>query len=83
MEATKETALSSTVSAYQTIEKGRRLTSQWSGRHRAAHFGAAHRRVRRQIQKRFVDFSHNQFAIGWAPVEEANVFHDLFYWRRT
>ena len=26
------------------------LTSQWSGRLRAAHFGAAHRRVRRQMR---------------------------------
>ena len=26
-------------------------TSQWSGRLRAAHFGAAHRRVRRRIRK--------------------------------
>ena len=51
----------------------RRLTSQWSGRLRAARYGAAHRRVRRHLQKRFVDFSHNQFAIGCAPVEEANV----------
>ena len=30
----------------------RRLTSQWSGRFRAARFSAAHRRVRRQKQKR-------------------------------
>ena len=29
----------------------RRLTSQWSGRLRAAHFGAAHRRVRRHMTK--------------------------------
>ena len=50
-----------------------RLTSGSKGRLRAARYGAAHRRVRRHLQKRFVDFSHNQFAIGCAPVEEANV----------
>ena len=30
----------------------RRLTSQWSGRLRAAHFGGAHRRVRRSERKK-------------------------------
>ena len=55
-----------------------RLTSGWKGRLRAAHSGAPQPRVRRQIQKRFVYFSHNQFAIGRAPVEEANVLRYFF-----
>ena len=31
-----------------------------------------------RYKKRFVDFSHNQFAIGCAPVEEANVLRYRF-----
>ena len=55
-----------------------RLTSGWKGRLRAAHSDAPQPRVRRQIHKRLVDFSHIQFAIGCAPVEEANVLRYFF-----
>ena len=61
----------------------RRLTSQWSGRFRAAHFSAAHRRVRRQKLKHSGGLFIKQFGPEYWRSLKSNVLRHLFHWCRA